>query len=108
MAAQPPRENFFLTVLSLAFVAGMGVALGVYLAWSRGLIPPAFQSPSSDVALFFCPPFILSIAVGPTSNADLVLVLVVGTIVVANAFLYAGAAAGIYYIVTLMRKSRRA
>jgi hypothetical protein len=103
-----PKENYLVLVLSLAFVAGMAVAIGVYLAWSRGVLPPAFQGASSLVALFFCPPFILSIAVGPTANADLVLVLIVGTIVFANGFLYAGVAAGLYHLVTLMRKTRRA
>lgn len=102
-----PKENYLLTVLSLAFVLGMAVAIGVYLAWSHAVLQPAFHSPGSAIALFFCPPFILSIAVGPTADADLALVLVVGTIVFANAFLYAGVAAGGYFVVNLMRKGSR-
>jgi hypothetical protein len=103
----PPKENHLLTVLSLAFVLGMAVAIGVYMAWSHGVLQPAFHSPGSAVALLFCPPFILSIAVGPTADADLALALVIGTIVFANAFLYAGVAAGGYFVVNLMRKGAR-
>ena len=102
-----PKENHLLTVLSLAFVLGMAVAIGVYLAWSHGVLQPAFHSPGSAIALFFCPPFILSIAVGPTADADLALVLLVSAMVLANAFLYAGAAAGGYFVFNLMRKGSR-
>lgn len=85
----------------------MAVAIGVYMAWSHGVLQSAFHSPGSAVALLFCPPFILSIAVGPTADADLALALVIGTIVFANAFLYAGVAAGGYFVVNLMRKGAR-
>jgi membrane-bound ClpP family serine protease len=107
LTQNPPKENHLLTVLSIAFVLGMAVAIGVYLAWSHGVLQPAFHSPGSAIALFFCPPFILSIAVGPTADADLALALVISTIVFANAFLYAGAAAGGYFVVNLMRKGSR-
>ncbi len=100
------RENHFLTVLSLASVLGMAVAIGVYLAWSHGIIAPAFHSAGSAIALFFCPPFILSIAIGPTADANLAQALLVGTIVLANAFLYAGVAAGGFFLFTLTRKKR--
>lgn len=102
-----PKENHLLTVLSLASVLGMAVAIGVYLAWSHGVLQPAFHDAASAVALFFCPPFILSIVVGPTADADLAEALVIGTIVFANAFLYAGVAAGGYFVVNLMRKRSR-
>jgi hypothetical protein len=107
LTQNPPKENHLLTVLSLAFVLGMAVAIGVYLAWSHGVLLAAFHSPASAIALFFCPPFILSIAVGPTADADLALVLLVSAMVLANAFLYAGVAAGGYFVVNLMRKGAR-
>jgi hypothetical protein len=103
----PPKENHLLTTLSIAFVLGMAVAIGVYMAWSHGLIQAAFQSPGSAIALFFCPPFILSIAIGPTADAELALVLLVGAMVLANAFLYAGVAAGGFFVFNLMRKGSR-
>ena len=100
------REKYLLTVLSVASVLGMAVAIGVYIAWSHGVIPAAFQSASSMVALFFCPPFILSLAVGPTADENLAVALTVGAIVFANASLYAGVAAGVYYVIGLSRKRK--
>ena len=105
--APAQKENHLLTVISLAFVLGMAVAIGVYMAWTRGTLPGAFQGFTSTVALFFCPPFILSIAVGPTANAELMKAITAGSIVSANGFLYAGVAAGGYYLVTMMSKRAR-
>ncbi len=106
---QPPerKENHLVTILSLAMVLGMAVALAIYLAWSHGMLAQAFQTPASMLALFVCPPYILSIAVGPTAEADLMAVVTAGTIVFANGFLYAGVAAGAYYVFTLMAKRGR-
>jgi hypothetical protein len=98
------KENYLITVISLAFVAGMAIALAIYLGWSHGIIPPAFSGAASTVALFFCPPFILSIAMGPTAEAEVMQAVVAGTIVFANGFLYAGFAAGAYYLFTLFFK----
>jgi len=58
----------------------------------------------SAIALIVCPPYVLSLVIGPTPDSDLVLVLTVGTIVFANAFLYAGVAAGGYFVFTLTGK----
>ena len=89
--------------MSLSFVLGMAVALGVYFLWRSH--PENFQHFSAAAAaLAVCPPFVLSFAFGPTQESDLALVLVVGTIVFANAFLYAGVAAGIYAVLTLRKK----
>ena len=82
----------------------MAIALGIYFGWTHGVIPPAFNGPLSMAALFVCPPYILSIAVGPTAEADLMQVLVAATMVFANGFLYAGVAAGAYYLFTLLFK----
>jgi drug/metabolite transporter (DMT)-like permease len=101
------KENHLVTVLSLAMVLGMAVAIAIYLAWSRGMLAPAFHGAVSMVALFVCPPYILSIAVGPTAEADLMSVVTAGTIVFANGFLYAGVAAGAYYVFTLLGKRGR-
>jgi hypothetical protein len=92
------------TVLSLSFVLGMAVALAVYFAWRLNVGGLQAHGFLSAVALSICPPFVLSLVIGPTSDSDLVLALVVGTIVFANAFLYAGVAAGGYFIFTLTGK----
>ena len=101
------KENYLLTVLSVAFVLGIAVAIAVYVAWSRGVLAAPGQGLSSVIGLLFCPPFILTVAVGPTAEPDLASVLVVGAIIFANACLYAGVAAGGYYVVELMVRRRK-
>ena len=100
------KENYLVTVLAVSTVLGMAVALVVYFAWTSGAIASGLNHPLSIVALVVCPPFILSVAV-PGSDSDLALVLVAGTLVFANAALYAGVAAGGYFVVTTMAKHRR-
>jgi len=84
----------------------MAVALAVYFTWRSGAIPGGFDNPAAILALIVCPPFILSIAAGPALDADLAIVLIAGTIVLANAFLYAGVAAGGYFVFTSLRRRR--
>jgi len=87
-------------------VLGMVVALAVYFLWRSH--PADFQHlAAAAAALVVCPPFVLSFAVGPTPESDFALVLVIATIIFANAFLYAGVAAGIYAVLTLRNKKRR-
>jgi hypothetical protein len=93
-------------VLSISFILGMGIALVIYFGWRAGVIAAGFHGVLSILALVLCPPFILSYAIGPAVDSDLALTLVVGTIVFANAFLYAGVAAGGYFLATAFRKPR--
>lgn len=102
-----PKDKHLKSVLFGSFGLGMAVAVGVYFAWRLHAVPPAFYGLFTAAALLVCPPFILSFAVGPTPDSDLALVLVVGTIVFANAFLYAGVAAGIYAVATMLMRGRR-
>jgi hypothetical protein len=97
----------FLMVLAIAFLAGMSVALGIYFWWRSD--PSAFASHAAlrALALATCPPFVLAGVVGPGPEAGLTLVLMVGTIIFANGFLYAGVAAGGYFLFTLNRRARR-
>ena len=86
----------------------MAVALGVYFLWRSHAIAPGSEAIFNAVAMLVCPPYVLSFAVGPTPDSDLALTLVVGTIVFANAALYAGVAAGLYFVfTTLMKKPQR-
>jgi len=101
------KENYLVIVLSLSFVLGMAVALGVWFAWTSGAIPSGFDHPLTITALVFCPPFILSLAVAPQPDSALAWVLVVGTIVFANAFLYAGVASGVYAVVSILARRKR-
>ena len=92
--------------MSLSFVLGMVVALVVYFLWRSQ--PANFQHLAAAVAaLVVCPPFVLSYAIGPTPDSAFAIVLGVGTIIFANAFLYAGVAAGIYAVLTLRKKRKR-
>jgi hypothetical protein len=102
-----PKENYLVMVLFLSAVLGMAVAVAVYWGWRSGTIAPGFHDFVSAFALLVCPPFILSVAVGPAPDSLLALALVVGTIVFANAFLYAGvAAAGYFVAMQLIGRSR--
>jgi hypothetical protein len=101
------KENYLVMVLSISFVLGMGVALGVYYAWKSGAIAPGFENVLSVLSLLLCPPFVLGFAAAATPASDLALTLIVGTIVFANGFLYAGVAAGIYAVITIMLRGRR-
>ena len=96
--------NRFVIVMFLSFALGMVVALVVYFLWRSH--PADFQHWSATAALVVCPPFVLSYAIGATPESDFALVLGVGTIVVANAFLYAGVAAGIYAVWTVLSKRK--
>lgn len=103
MAQRPSsKEQHLFTALSISFVLGMGVAVAVYSAWKFGVIAPGLHNVLSAVALLVCPPFILSAAVGPTPDFDLALTLIVGTIVFANGFLYAGVTAVGYFVITIL------
>ncbi len=90
-------------MMCLSFALGTVVALVVFFQWRSH--PEDFQRLSAAaVALVVCPPFILSYAIGPASDSAFAIVLGVGTIVFANAFLYAGVAAGIYAVLTAINK----
>lgn len=93
------KERYLTLVVSLGLVLGMVVAVGVYFGWSSGVIPPSLHHPLTVLALVACPPFILSLVVAPNPDSALALTLVVGAIVFANAFLYAGVAAAAYFVV---------
>jgi hypothetical protein len=97
-----------ITVLSLSFVLGMVVALAVYFAWRMNVGALQAHGFLTAIALIICPPYVLSLVIGPTSDSDLAMVLTLGTIIFANACLYAGAAAGGYFIFTLMAKKQAA
>jgi hypothetical protein len=101
------KESHLVIVLSLSLVLGMAVAVAVYFAWISGVIPPGLDHVLSVAALVVCPPFILSLVVAPSPDSGLALTLVVGTIVFANAFLYAGAAAGLYFVFTVVRRRKQ-
>ncbi len=103
----PRKENYLVIVLSLSLVLGMGVALVVYLGWTSGVIPRSLAHPLTVLALIACPPFVLSLVVAPNPDSGLALTLVVGTIVFANAFLYSGVAAGLYFVVSVVLSRRQ-
>ncbi len=103
-----PKDKHLKAVLFSSFGLGIIVALAVYFAWRLQVVPAGLYGVFSAVALSICPPFVLSFAVGPAPDSGLALGLVVGTIVLANAFLYAGVAAGIYAVMAVvLRRGRR-
>jgi hypothetical protein len=98
------RDNRFAVVMCLSFALGMAVALVVFFLWRSR--PEHLQPAAVAAALVVCPPFILSYAIGAIPDSAFALVLGAGTIIFANAFLYAGVAAGIYAVVTMVRKRK--
>jgi hypothetical protein len=103
-----PKDKYLKAVLAGSFGLGIIVALLVFFAWRLHVVPPDLYGMFSAVALLVCPPFVLSFAIGPGPDSDLALGLVVGTIVLSNAFLYAGVAAGIYAVMAVvLRRGRR-
>ena len=103
VTSRQPKENHLVIVLSLSLVLGMVVAIAVYFAWTAGAIPPSLNHPLTALALAVCPPFVLSLIVMPQPDSNLALTLIVGTIVFANAFLYSGVAAGLYFVVGVLK-----
>jgi len=101
------KDSYLVIVLSIGVVLGMMVAIAVYFAWRSGMIAPGFGHPLTVLAVVFCPPFILSLIVAPAPDSEFALVLFVGTVVFANAFLYAGAAAGAYFLFEVFFKRRK-
>ena len=102
----PPskRDNRFVFVLFISFALGVAVGMVVFLLWRSH--PADFQNWLAAAALVVCPPFILSYAIAATPDSAFAIVLGVGTIVFANGCLYAGVAAGVYAVLTVIRKKK--
>jgi hypothetical protein len=92
------RNDTLVIVLSVMFVAGMAVAMVLFLLW-RNHAAAMSQGVAYHAAVMLCPPFILVGAIGSASDSMLALVLTGGTIVFANGALYAGLAAFVYWAV---------
>jgi hypothetical protein len=92
------RNDALVIVLSVTFVAGMAVAMVLFLLWRNHTAAMA-QGVAYHAAVMVCPPFILVHAIGSAGDSMLALVLTGGTIVFANGALYAGLAAFVYWAV---------
>lgn len=100
------RNDALITVLSIAFVAGMAVALILFQVWRKH--PEAMaQGIPYRAAVALCPPFILVGSVGGIADSTLTLVLTAGTMVFGNGALYAGMAAFAFWGVSSFRPKRQ-
>jgi hypothetical protein len=98
------RHDALIIVLSIAFVAGMAIALVICLLWRNH--PSMEVGAAYRLAVAICPPFILVGSVGGIADTTLSLVLTTGTMVFANGSLYAGLASLVYWAVaTFLPKS---
>lgn len=95
-------DRRFIIVMIFSFLLGMLVALAAFVLWR--LHAAAWQPLWTIATLVVCPPFILSYAIGAIQDSAFAIVLGVSTILLANGFLYAGVAAGIYTVFTLLAK----
>jgi len=93
------RTDALVIILSIAFVAGMAVALVLFQLW-RKHTETMTQGIPYHAAVALCPPFILVASVGGITDSALTLSLTGGTIVFANGFLYAGMAAFAFWAVS--------
>jgi hypothetical protein len=93
------RNDTLIIILSVSCVLGMAIAVRLIFVW-RSYPAVIAQSAAWHAAVALCPPFILVGVVGGVSDTALTLVLTAGTIVFANASLYAGLAAFGYWVLT--------
>ena len=89
-------------MLSFTVVAGMAIAALVLLLWTKY---PASVADGAGLrtAVALCPPFMLVQVVGGTNDTTMGLIITAGTIVIANASLYAGMASFVYWAITTFR-----
>ena len=99
------RDEAFVIVLSVAVVLGMVVALILIFLWQNH---PAMitQGGPYRLAVAICPPFFLVGVVSAMTDSTLAVALAAGTIVFANASLYAGLAALVYWAYSIWGRSK--
>jgi hypothetical protein len=99
------KDDTFLMVLSFSLVGGMIVGLVLCGLWRYH--PEVLSGQTRVAAVGICPPFLLAQVLEATTDATLALIMTIGTIVFANAFLYAGLASFAYFLMTVfLRKAR--
>ncbi len=105
MNSTPPNKNKpFLTVVILAFVVGLALAVLLCVIWRYH--PDVFTAPVRVAAIVICPPFLLVGILEATAEGALPLIMTVGTIIFANGFLYAGLASFVYFLMTVFLRRR--
>lgn len=97
------KDDQFLTVLSLTLLAGMAVGLALCGVWKYH--PGWLSGATRTAAIALCPPFLLAAILDATTDSTLALVMTIGVIIFANAFLYAGLASFVYFLfITFVRR----
>ncbi len=99
------RHDVTIMVLSIAVVAGMAIAVGIVLLWTK--YPATIAAGvGMRAAVALCPPYMLIEVVGGTGDTTMGLVITTGTIVIANASLYAGLAMFVLWAMTAFRPAK--
>ncbi len=96
------KHNTTIMVLSIAVVAGMAIGVLVVMLWMKYPSTVAYGA-GMHAAIALCPPFMLIQVVGGTGDTTMGLIITTGTIVIANASLYAGLAMFVLWAVTAFR-----
>lgn len=99
------KADPLMIVLSFALVGGMVVALALCGLWRYH--PGTLNGPARVAAVVVCPSFLLAQVLEATTDSTLALIMTLGTIVFANAFLYAGLASFVYFLATLFLRRAR-
>lgn len=100
---QGHHDDVFIIVISVTFVMGMAVALLLIFLW-RNSSAAITQGTAYHIAMAVCPPFLLVSVLAALADSTFALVLTAGTIVFANGSLYAGLAAFVYWVFTILRR----
>ena len=105
MSDTPFRKNDpFLKVLAVTFVAGIVVAGVLCVLWRYHA--GEISATARVAAIAICPPFLLAGIFEATSDSTPALVMTIGCIVFGNGFLYAGLASFGYFLITVFLRRR--
>ncbi len=102
---EQPKHNTTIMVLSIAVVAGMAIGVLIVLLWMKYPSAVAYGA-GMRAAVAVCPPFMLIQVVGGTGDTTMGLIITTGTIVIANASLYAGLAMFVLWATTAFRPGK--
>ena len=106
MSTNPPRKHtLFLKLLGIAFGVGFAIAVALCIVWRYH--PAVFTAQVRVAAVAICPSFLLAGILEATSESTLALIITLPSIVLANAFLYAGLASFVYFVATVFFSKRR-
>ena len=93
------KDNLFVIVLGCAFAVGLAIAIALCVIWKYQ--SSLINAQTFPFAVAICPPFLLMSVLQAITDNTLAVVMTVGTIIIANGFLYAGLSSLAYFVATV-------